>query len=330
MRRIDSPTQALERDTVVTVGVFDGVHLGHKGVLQELLSAAKDHAAEPAVLTFATHPDGLVAGSSPPLLVSLDHRLQLLAREGVQVALVLPFDEALRALDAGRFARTILAERLRCRCLVMGFDSALGRNREGTLPVLRELGRGLGFTVRSAPPLLWQGQPVSSSTIRAAVEAGDLGRAWALLGRPFSCLGAVLPGEGRGRELGFPTANLETEGRVLPPRGVYAAEAYLAGLRWPAVLNLGTGPTFGGGRLRLEVHLIGYAGPDFRGSALEVLFHARLRSERSFPDARTLILQIRQDVEAAAALLARGARGMVDSPGAPPTMRASGGISGPL
>ncbi len=324
MRRVIDLSRPLEGSSAVTVGIFDGVHLGHQGVLRDLKALAREMEASATVLTFETHPDGLVQGKPPSLLVSLEHRLLLLEREGVDQVVVLPFDRALRNLTAREFAFRILRDALGCKALVMGFDSALGKDREGTLPVMTRLGEEAGFLVRQSLPILWRGRPISSSLLRETVARGDLGLAWALLGRPHAFLGKVVSGEGRGRPLGFPTANLRPSGlEVLPPRGVYAAKAGLRGKIWPAVLNLGTCPTFQGKETLLEVHLIGYEGEDFYGESLEVFFHGRIREERAFPDARALKARIEEDVRECMELLGKGGNPAVDTSPRPPTIPGS-------
>ena len=307
----------------MTVGVFDGVHLGHQGVLRDLKALAREMDAPATVLTFESHPDHLVQGRTPPLLVSLKYRLVLLEREGVEQAVVLPFDKDLRNLSAREFAFRILKEALHCKALVMGFDSALGRGREGTLPVMTRLGEEAGFLVRQSFPILWRDRPISSSFLRRTVREGDLGLAWALLGRPPSFLGRVIRGQGRGRPLGFPTANLRPSGQVLPPPGVYAARAVLDDGTWPAVLNLGTCPTFEGKETLLEAHLIGYQGKDFYGRPLEVFFHRRLRKERAFPSPKELAAQIQRDIRECLDALGEEGKPAVDTFPRPPKMPGS-------
>jgi len=324
VRRVTDLSGPLEGAAVVTVGVFDGVHLGHQGVLRDLKALAAELGAPATVLTFDTHPDGLVSpGEAPPLLVSLEYRLLLLEREGVDQAVVLPFDRSLRELTAREFAFRILRDRLHCKALVMGFDSALGRGREGDLEVMTRLGKEAGFLVRRSLPILWRGRPISSSILRETILKGDLGLAWALLGRPPSFLGKVVQGNHRGKSLGFPTANLEPQGLALPPPGVYAARAVLEGKSWPAVLDLGTCPTFQGHKTLLEVHLIGYEGEDFYGKPLEVFFHARLRGERAFPSPRELAAQIEKDLRECLAILGEEGKPEVDTSRPPSKMPGS-------
>lgn len=290
--------------TVVAVGVFDGVHLGHQRLLHELLEFASEERATPTVVTFAEHPDRLLHGSAPPLLVSVPHRLRLLRRAGVQRAVVLEFDPELRAWSARTFAERVLRDGLAARGLLLGFDSAFGREREGTPERLRELGGEFGFSVRTGTPVLVDGKPISSTAIRAAIAGGDLAQARRLLGRWPAAFGKVVRGDGRGRTIGVPTANVEAQSEVLPPHGVYAALVILDGEPVPAVANLGTRPTITPtGAPRLEVHLLEFQG-DLYDRVLEVLFVARLREERKFQDLDALVAQIRSDIAAARRVLA--------------------------
>ncbi len=293
-----------EARSAVTVGVFDGVHLGHLRLVHELVEMAAALDAVPTAITFRAHPDLLLRGAAPPLLVSVSHRLRLLRRAGVQRLVLLDFDDRLRHLTATEFATRILARALGARGLLLGFDSALGRDREGTPAAFADLGGKLGFTVRTAAPLLVDGAPISSTAIRAAIAAGDLPRATRLLGRYPSAFGTVARGDGRGRGLGFPTANVIPQSPVLPPLGVYAVHVIHDGETFAGVANLGRRPTFTApdSPAVLEVHLLDWHG-DLYGASLEVGFVEHLRPEQTFADADALRAQITRDVARAAAIL---------------------------
>ena len=303
MQRIEDLQAPPGRRTAVTIGVFDGLHLGHQGVLLELVARAREERLLPLVLTFSTHPDRLVSHRAPAPLITTEHRLRLMARLGLEAAIVLPFDHTLREMGAAAFAREVLRARLDAGLLVMGYDSALGRDREGDFPTMERLGREEGFRTLSSPPLLWQGRPISSSHIRQALREGDLALVWGLLGRPFSLLGKVIRGRGEGRRLGFPTANLDPGECLMPPAGVYAASARVGGDHLPAVLNLGRSPTFGGRRLLVETHLLDYGGDPLHGREMEVFFHRAIRSERRFSSAGELARQIARDVQSCREIL---------------------------
>ena len=291
--------------SVVAVGVFDGVHLGHQRLLHDLLELSAQLQGMPTVVTFANHPDQVLHGNAPPPLVSVPLRLRLLRRAGIARVVLLQFEPRLQNLTAREFAEQLLVGKLRTRGLLLGYDSALGKDREGTPERFRELGAELGFAVRTGAPFLVDGQPVSSTAIRAAIARGDLTTAQRFLGRYPGAVGTVVHGDARGRQLGFPTANLSPEPGALPPNGVYAVEAILDGRVHPAVANLGLRPTFAGSQTtsaRLEVHLLDWSG-DLYGRELEVVFRQHLRPERKFAGLDELKTQIARDVAAARAAL---------------------------
>lgn len=287
---------------VATVGVFDGVHLGHFHVLREVVARAKEHGVASVMVTFADHPKSVLLGRAPATVTSLEHRLLLFRRAGIDATLVLRFTPELRELTAEMFTRKVLLEGLGLRELVFGFDSKFGRDRGGNPESLQPLSLSLGFSIVEVPPLRLSGRAVSSSFIREAVQLGDLPKAAAMLGRPVSVLGTVVPGDQRGRELGFPTANLDLHHELQPPKGVYAGLVRLVGEEepgmLPAVVNLGTRPTFADAGESVEVHLLDWEG-DLYGKELEVFFLARQRAEMSFPDAEALRVQIETDVQEA-------------------------------
>jgi len=301
---------------VVSVGVFDGVHLGHQAILAENVAHARSLTALPTVVTFRHHPKQVLLGHAPRTLTSLEHRPELFRRAGIAHTVVLSFDEALRNVPAAEFAREFLADGLGARRFVLGFDNKFGRGREGTPERLREW----GYDVVVVPKVLVAERPVSSTAIREAVELGDLAGAARMLGRPVAVYGDVVPGDGRGRTIGFPTANLDLHHELHPPPGVYACRARLLprGLtgpandpgqrRHPAVANVGYRPTFAASGAErgvaplVEVHLLDFAG-DLYGRHVELEFHAFLREERRFPDLDALRAAIGRDVERAKSLL---------------------------
>ncbi len=218
-----------DEGAVVSVGVFDGVHLGHEAILRENVAHARALGATPTVVTFRHHPKAILLGHAPRTLTSLDHRLDLFRRAGIAHTVVLTFDEHLRSVPAAEFAAGVLVGKLGARRFVLGFDSKFGRDREGTPERLR----ALGYDVVVVPEVLVAGRPVSSTAIREAVELGDLDGAARMLGRPVAVYGDVVAGDGRGRQLGFPTANLDLHHELHPPTGVYAGRARI--VRKPAV-----------------------------------------------------------------------------------------------
>lgn len=284
--------------SVVAVGVFDGVHLGHQRLLHQLLEMSSTLQAVPTVVTFGNHPDQVLHGKAPPLLVSVPHRLRLLRRTGVQRLVLLQFEPRLQNMTPRDFAERVLVRSLRARGLLLGYDSSLGKDRAGTPQCFRALGGELGFEVHTGAPFEVDGQPVSSTAIRSAIARGDLALAHRYLGRYPGAFGTVVHGSARGRSLGFPTANVALESAALPPAGVYAVEAIVDGTSHRGVANLGTRPTFAGGEkdgVVLEVHLLDFDG-DLYGRELEVTFRQLLRPERRFPDAAALRAQIALDI----------------------------------
>jgi len=287
------------RGSVVSIGVFDGVHLGHQAILAANLARARELGAEPVVVTFTAHPKQLLLGHAPRTLTTLEHRLELFRRAGIERTLALEFDAALREVSAEEFVERILIRGLGARAFVLGFDSKFGRERRGTPALLREL----GFDVTVVDKVQVGQRAVSSTAIREAVELGDLDGARAMLGRPVSVLGTVVHGDALGRQLGFPTANLDLHHELHPPPGVYFgwAGVYSEGRAehcFGALANIGVRPTLGhsgAARPRVEVHLLDFHG-ELYGASLEFVFLGRLRGEQRFPDLEALEQQIARDV----------------------------------
>ncbi len=296
-------------DAVVSIGVFDGVHLGHQAILAANLRAARERGALPTVVTFTSHPKALLLGRAPRTLTTLDHRLEYFRRAGVGHTLALEFDERLRAVPAEDFTREVLIEGLGAVRFVLGFDSKFGRDRAGGPELLRSLGHGVDVI----PEVLVGRRAVSSTAIREAVELGDLEGAARMLGRPVSIYGEVVRGEGVGRTLGFPTANLELHHELHPPIGVYAAQAHRVDsveggevrASHAAAVNIGFRPSVEGVRPErpiVEAHLLDLD-EDLYGEHLELVFVARLRGEQRFEGLDALRAQIALDVEAVRTLL---------------------------
>ena len=294
---------------VVSIGVFDGVHLGHRAILAANLRRARELSAASTVVTFQSHPKSVLLGRAPRTLTTLEHRLEHFRRAGIEHTLVLTFDEELRRVDAETFIRETLVERLGARAFVLGFDSKFGRDRAGS----PELLRSMGFDVEVVPEVLVERRPVSSTAIREAVELGDLAGAARMLGRGVTVFGEVVHGAEVGRKLGFPTANLDLHHELHPPVGVYACRARRSSREspeesapWrPAVTNIGFRPTVDGTRPEhpiVEVHVLDFDG-DLYGDHLEVEFVERLRGEMRFDGVEALADQIGRDVEAARDLL---------------------------
>ena len=284
----------------LSIGVFDGVHVGHQAVIRRALDDAAEAGGSAVVVTFDPHPVRVLRPESAPrLLTSTRHQKVLLRRLGVRYLLIVPFDKTFAATPPETFVRQLHAAASGLREICVGHAWSFGKGRAGNLELLRELGDRLGFDEVGIPAVEVEGQIVSSTLTRAAVEAGELEKAARFLGRPFSLLGTVTEGRKLGRDLGFPTANLRAHNEQFPPNGVYAVRALLPGEREarPGVLNIGTRPTVHGDAVDRvpELHLFGYEG-DLYGIDVEVFFQSFIRPERRFPDVEALKAQIAEDV----------------------------------
>lgn len=291
------------RGGAATIGVFDGVHLGHQRILSALCKRARACGGPSVVLTFAVHPVVILRGLEPRLITSLPHRLRLFENHGVDECFVLPFDDDVRRLEAGDFANLVFRQLLDLRALVLGRDARIGRDRGGDVAFVQAFCRHHGIDLDVVDDYVIDGVRVSSSRVRAAIVDGDLERARRMLGRGVSVLGTVIRGDGRGRRIGIPTANLDLHHEIRPPNGVYAAVADVAGTRFPAVLNIGVRPTFAPhGEATVEAHLLGFEG-DLYGRDLELVLRKRIRGERRFDSPDQLVAQIQRDIQSARRLL---------------------------
>ncbi len=292
-----------DNPTVVTVGMFDGVHRGHQYLIQRLKEAAARKGCASAVITFTNHPRSVMRPDSRvPLLNSPEDRLRLISEQGVDLVVPLSFTLEFSYLRAREFAE-VLINSLNMKGLVVGPDFAFGYQREGTAEVLAALGEELGFTVEVVQPVSFDDLVVSSTEVRKCVEAGDMGHAAAMLGHAFTISGFVVEGDKRGRTIGFPTANIAVQpGCIVPAHGVYATWALADGRARLSATNIGVRPTFGGGARQIETHLLDYDG-DLYNAKLWVAFSRKLRNEQPFSGLDALVEQLRRDVEAARAAL---------------------------
>lgn len=286
--------------SVVGIGVFDGVHLAHQKLIGSVVQRARELACPSVVLTFEPHPQEVLSGHPLPRLASLDERLARIAALGVDHTKVLKFSKAFSQRTPEEFVRETLVGRLGARRVVVGFNFTFGRGGRGTPATLAALGRELGFSVETVDSVAVEGTTVSSSAIRLALARGDVEAATRLLGRPYTLTGTVATGFGRGRTIGFPTANLAPvpETLQLPGKGVYSADATPGGDRtYPALVNVGTRPTFDGSATQIvpEIYLHGFSG-DLVGRALAVTFLERVRDERRFDSVDSLVAQIKRDL----------------------------------
>jgi riboflavin kinase/FMN adenylyltransferase len=299
--------------TVITIGTFDGVHRGHRLVLDRLAARAVETGLRSVLVTFDPHPlDVVNPAAAPPLLTTAEEKTEVLVESQLHYAVVLPFTKTLAAYDAEQFVDEVLRKRLRMQELLVGHDHGFGRGRSGDADVLKSLGATRGFAVTVVPPVQGRdGRPISSTAIRRAVAGGDLARAADGLARPYSVSGVVVAGAGRGRALGFRTVNLAPPStrKLLPPEGVYAIRAQTPSGSFGGMMNLGPRPTFGEAETTLEAHLFDAEG-DWYGARLRVDFVARLRETRKFENAASLIRQLGRDEEMARLAIARTAAGL--------------------
>jgi riboflavin kinase / FMN adenylyltransferase len=294
---------------VLTVGVFDGVHRGHQRVLQETARAAAAAGAKAVALTFQPHPEAVLRGTHPPLLCDPEERLDRFALLGMDICVVQRFDRQFAAQTAEQFIRRV-ADGRDLRGLVMTSETAFGRDRAGTIDAVEELGRRMEFEVLHCPDVLLAGERISSTLLRRLLAEGRLAQVRRLLGRRYAVVGTVVAGDRRGRELGYPTANLAFDDPVaLPADGIYAVRLSWGGseVLSPArtadgVAALGVRPTFGGGQRTLEVHVFDLD-EDLYGERLRVEFVRRQRDEKKFTSVSALVAQMGRDAERARRIL---------------------------
>lgn len=288
----------------VTIGNFDGVHVGHQRLMARTCAKAKKRGLISVVVTFDPHPMTVLMGhKTPPFITNTGQRLKLIEQQGPNVALVLEFTRQMAALEPEEFVRRYLVEGLRLKELVIGYDYAMGKGRKGNYDLLCALGKEMGFGVERLDPVIVGGAVVSSTRIRDLVQSGNVWDARPLLGRFFEVDGEVVDGMKRGAaRLGFPTANLRLEGTLLPRPGVYAVWAELDGEPLQAVANVGYNPTFGDTGLTLEAHIMDFDRSIY-GQRLSLQFVQRLRSERKFDSIDELKARIAHDVRLARIIL---------------------------
>ncbi len=307
MRRLHGLDQ-VRKDvaSVLTVGTFDGVHLGHQAILRYLLERAGTLGGTSTVLSFHPHPREIVEGTPLSLLTTIEERADIMEEIGLDQLVVLPFTKEFSRLSAEAFVEDVLVRGIGLREIVIGYDHAFGRDRRGNADLLRTLGKKHGFTVDIVPARIIQEQAVSSRKIRRGLEEdGGVEAAADMLGRPYCLTGRVVRGEGRGREMGFPTANIDVEHprKVIPADGVYAVrvcrlprdqDASPGNPPLPGMMNIGIRPTFGGEQRMIEVHLFDIE-EDIYGELLRVEFVSRTRDERRFASKKDLMRQLSQD-----------------------------------
>ena len=297
--RVEVGFEQIRRDpsSVVTIGTFDGVHLGHLAIIRYLLERTTERDGISTLVTFYPHPREVIQGRPVPVLTTIEERAAILEKIGLDRFVVIPFTKEFSRLPAEDFVADVLVNKVGVREVVIGYDHGFGHERKGNASLLREMGPRLGFEVDVIPVQVVDSHVVSSSEIRRSIERGDVETAAALLGRRYSMIGKVVAGDGRGRTIGFPTANLEIAHpqKIIPSDGVYAVLVEIEDdVLHPGMMNIGVRPTVDGTTRKLEVHLIDFE-EDLYGRELRVEFVGHMRPERKFASLEELTKQLSQD-----------------------------------
>ncbi|HQO38840.1 MAG TPA: bifunctional riboflavin kinase/FAD synthetase [Spirochaetota bacterium] len=290
---------------VVTIGNFDGVHTGHRKIIETLLLKSREHSGEPFVITFRNHPRTVIhPGSVCRMITTVEEKQQALAELGVRNIVMLEFTREVADLTAEEFYHELLIGRLGAREIVIGYDHAFGKNREGNIDYLKNLAKRTGILITQVPVEAIEGSAVSSTLLRRELDSGNMERVEKLLGRKYSISGRVIKGDGRGRQLGYPTANVKPSSpdKIIPAVGVYAVSVNIRGKEYGGMLNIGFNPTFNGTAMSIEVNIFGF-NEDIYGEELSLIFHGKIRDERKFESADALVKQIESDRAEAAKIL---------------------------
>jgi riboflavin kinase/FMN adenylyltransferase len=295
MRVIFDPEEPIGLSTCATIGIFDGVHLGHKQIISLLRKEAKEKGLSSCVITFHPHPQKVLRDIQIPLIVPLKERLRLLEKEGIDVAVCYSFTKDFAEISSRDFVRDILVKKLGIKTIFVGPDFLFGRKREGNIELLENMGRTYDFETKIVEPVYLDDEIVSSTSIRKFIEDGMVKKAARFLGDYFFIEGRIKEGEKRGRKLGFPTANLDTDWELFPKRGVYVTLANLDEERFRSITNVGIRPTFEANQLLIETHIFDFNG-DIYGKSMRIEFIDRLRDERRFESIDALVAQISRDV----------------------------------
>ncbi|MGB2691543.1 MAG: bifunctional riboflavin kinase/FAD synthetase [Thermodesulfobacteriota bacterium] len=296
MKVIFDPEEPIQNSTSATIGNFDGVHIGHKKILAAIKEEAKQQGLSSCVITFHPHPQKVLQNIDIPLLFPIRERLKLLEKQGIDVVACYTFTKEIAKISAQDFVTDILVGKLNLKHLIVGPDFSFGRKREGNLSLLNKMGAQYGFDTEVVETALYEGEIVSSTSIRTLVREGNLLKARNFLGYNFYIEGQVKEGERRGRQIGFPTANLETDWDILPKVGVYATLANVNGTKHQSITNIGYRPTFGHNELLIETHIFDF-NQDIYKKRVKVEFVDRVRDEQKFDGPEALVEQIKIDVE---------------------------------
>ncbi|MBW2636707.1 MAG: bifunctional riboflavin kinase/FAD synthetase [Deltaproteobacteria bacterium] len=303
IRKVNYITQEY-RDSNVTIGNFDGIHLGHQELLKKTVKESREANRKSIVITFDPHPKKVIHPERRPffLLNTLDEKLRLIESFNIDIVILISFTTQFSKTTAEEFVRNILWNKLHLNKLFIGYDYAFGKNKGGNAACLRTFGEKLGFQVEEIGAVMIDDTIVSSTNARLSILEGDVRRASRMLARPYNMSGNVVKGFRRGTEIGFPTANIESE-KVIPAEGVYAIIAEVEGNRYQGVINIGYNPTFGNEEISLEVHLLDFQG-DIYEKTIDIQFIDRLRDEIKFDSPDKLVVQIKKDIDRAKEILA--------------------------
>ncbi|MCZ6865633.1 MAG: bifunctional riboflavin kinase/FAD synthetase [Candidatus Dadabacteria bacterium] len=304
MKVIFDPEEPIENSTSATIGNFDGVHVGHKKIIAAVKEEAKQKGLSSCVITFHPHPQKVLQNIDIPLLVPIRERLKLLEKEGVDVVACYTFTKDIAKIPAKDFVTDILIGKLNLKHLIVGPDFSFGRKREGNLDLLDKMGKEYDFDTEVVETALIDGEIVSSTAIRNLVREGNMTKAGKFLGYNFYIEGQVKEGERRGRQIGFPTANLDTDWDILPKVGVYATLAHVDGIVLNSITNVGYRPTFGNNELVIETHIFNF-NEDIYKKRIEVEFVDRVRDEQKFNGPQALVEQIKKDVDRVNVILSK-------------------------
>jgi riboflavin kinase/FMN adenylyltransferase len=289
--------------SVITLGNFDGLHLGHQELIRKVIRRAKETGSRSIVVTFRPHPLKILAPEKcPPLISIYEEKIKLFEKLGIDVLVKIPFTLEFAKMSPGDFVKGILCDMLGAKEIFVGFNYRFGRGREGNIATLKALGERLGFTVREVEQVSLNGEVISSTKIRHLLRDGEVEHAARLLGRTYTITGIVVKGDGRGKSLGFPTANIAPKHSIIPAHGVYAVRLFVRDRFYDGIANIGMRPTFDKNVLTIEVHIFDFD-EDIYGEDISLYFIGKIRDEKKFGSADELILQIRTDVGIARDLL---------------------------
>ena len=299
---LDSITKPFT-NSVITLGNFDGVHLGHQGLIRMVIGRAREIQGQSMVVTFRPHPLKILAPEKCPPLISLyEEKIKLFEKLGIDVLVKIPFTLNFAEMSPKEFVKTILCDLLGAKEIYVGFNYRFGKGRKGTTQTLKAMGEEFGFRVNEVEQISLNNEVISSTKIRQLLKAGEVEHAAGLLGRPYAITGIVIKGDSRGKTLGFPTANIASRHTLIPADGVYAVRLFARDRHYDGIVNIGVRPTFDTGSLVIEVHIFDF-NEDLYGEEITIFFIKKLRQEKKFDSADALIAQITRDISEAKIVL---------------------------